>query len=198
MKFFSAHLSNKKGRQGFTLIEMLVSIAIFTFVMLITTSAIFTIVASNKKAESLKSVMDNLSFALESMTRNIRTGSSYDAYQCPNQSQLPNCPGNLGGSPGFEFASNQELYNGNPITIEYYLSNGQIMQNEPGNPDWSGPVAITASEINITRLDFYLVGSGADGYQPSVLMTVIGTAGVGTTQSQFKIQTTLSQRQIDS
>lgn len=179
-------LNHKKSQEkGFTLVEMLVSVAIFTLVMLIATSSIFTIVASNKKAESLKSVMDNLSFALESMTRNIRTGSNYF---CVDTSG--NCPG---GDSDFRFTSNQS----NGAQIEYSLSNGQIMEYES---DWGTNVAvpITASEINVTNLKFYLVGAGKDGLQPRVLMTVIGTAGTSTSETEFNIQTTLSQRQIDS
>jgi prepilin-type N-terminal cleavage/methylation domain-containing protein len=188
MKFSYLHFSKKQ--RGFTLVEMLVSVAIFTFVMLIATASIFTIVAANKKAESLKSVMDNLDFALESMTRNIRTGSSYN---CGSQaggdctsgassfyftsSQSPNCPGSC------------------PI-VGYSLSGGQIIQSES---DWTAPLPITAAEIHISTLNFILVGSAArDGLQPRVIMTVIGSAGTSSTATQFKIQTTLSQRQIDS
>lgn len=164
---------------------MLVSVSIFTLVMVITTSSIFTIIASNKKAESLRSVMDNLDFALESMSRNIRTGS---AYQCVDTNG--DCPG---GDSAFRFASNQSV----GVTVEYFLSNGSIMENDS---NWSsGALAITASEIHISSLEFYLIGSAArDGLQPRVLISVFGTAGSGSTQTQFKIQTTLSQRQIDS
>lgn len=183
-----SHFSRKNPRKGFTLVEMLVSVAIFTFVMLIATASIFTIVNANKKAESLKSVMDNLNFALESMTRNIRTGS---AYNCSSASG-GDC---LAGGTAFYFTSSQE--SGSPV-VEYYLSNGQIMENEPYTSGWT-PLPITAAEIHISTLEFYLIGSAArDGLQPRVIMSVIGSAGTSTTATQFRIQTTLSQRQIDS
>ena len=192
MKFsiFNFQFSKKFEQKGFTLIEMLVSVAIFTFVMLIATSSIFTIVTANKKAESLRLVMDNLDFALESITRNIRTGNAYSCLSGGSSggSEIGNCSQ---GATGFEFVSNQS----NGASIEYYLSNGKIMEDETG---WSNPVSITAAEIQIYSLEFYLIGSGKDMLQPRVLMTVIGTAGTSTTQTQFKIQTTLSQRQIDS
>ncbi len=199
MKYLYQHNSKKKGPSGFTLIEMLVSVSIFTLVMLITTSSIFVIVASNKKAEALKSVMDNLSFALESMTRDIRTGSTYTCLTVSGGITYTvsgsNCPG---GDPGFQFVSNQQSYNGNSIIIQFYLWQGRIWENQL-NSSWTGAVAITAPEINVSSLQFYLVGAPkGDTFQPRVLMSVIGTAGASSTQTQFDVQTTLSQRQIDS
>ena len=125
---------------------MLVSIAIFTFVMLITTASIFTVVASNKKAESLRSVMDNLNFALESMARNIRTGSGYN---CGSQSG-GNCPS---GANSFYFTSSQE-----GGIVGYYLSNGQIWEKKC---KFTSDIPITATEINVSWLRFYLVGAAA-------------------------------------
>ncbi len=197
MKFFyQPYLRGKK--KGFTLIEMLVSVAIFTLVMLITTSSIFVIIASDKKAESLKSVMDNLSFALESMTRNIRTGSEYTCLTVFGGATSVVLGNNCsGGDQGFQFVSNQQAYNGNPIVVQYYLWQNRIWEDET-NSDWTAPVAITAPEINVSSLQFYLVGAGKDTFQPRVLMSVIGTAGTSNTETNFDIQTTLSQRQIDS
>jgi len=187
MKFLYSHFSKRDTVRGFTLVEMLVSVAIFTFVMLIATAAIFTVVAANKKTESLKSVMDNLDFALESMTRNIRTGYGYACVDTGT-----NCPN---GDTAFTFTPTQSGYK----TTEYSISNGSIMeQDQQTNGSWNSAFAITAQEINVSVLKFYLVGSGKDALQPRVLMTVIGSAGTSTTATQFKIQTTLSQREIDS
>ena len=62
---------------GFTLIELLVSVSIFSIVMLVSTGAVFSIVEANKKAHTLKSVMTNLNFTLESMVRDVRVGSQF-------------------------------------------------------------------------------------------------------------------------
>ena len=64
----------EKFTTGFTLIEMMVAVSIFAIVVMISMTAILSIVDSNRKAQSLKSVMNNLNFALETMTRSIKTG----------------------------------------------------------------------------------------------------------------------------
>ena len=68
-------MSIKKTQQkGFTLIEMLDSVALFSVVLVVTLGSILTIMDSNKKARSLMSVMNNLNFSIDSMTRSIKAG----------------------------------------------------------------------------------------------------------------------------
>jgi prepilin-type N-terminal cleavage/methylation domain-containing protein len=67
--------SSKKS--GFTLIEIIVSLALFSVVVTIAVGALLILIASNRQLQNEQSVLSNLSFALDSMTREIRTGSNY-------------------------------------------------------------------------------------------------------------------------
>ena len=69
--------STRKTQAGFTLIEMIVSLAIFSIIVTMTIGALLVLIANNQKLQSEQSVMTNLSFALDSMTREIRTGTNY-------------------------------------------------------------------------------------------------------------------------
>jgi prepilin-type N-terminal cleavage/methylation domain-containing protein len=62
---------------GFTLVEMIVSLAIFSVVVTVSVGALLVLVGTNQRLQGEQEVMTNLSFALDSMTREIRTGSSY-------------------------------------------------------------------------------------------------------------------------
>src|SRR3569832_199477 len=64
-----------KPQRGFTLIEMLVSTAIFAIVMVIALGALLAMSESDRKAQSLKAVINNLNFSLDSMSRSVRTGT---------------------------------------------------------------------------------------------------------------------------
>lgn len=64
-------------KQGFTLVEMIVSLAIFSIVVTVSVGALLVLVGTNQQLQGEQSVMTNLSFALDSMTREIRTGSGY-------------------------------------------------------------------------------------------------------------------------
>ncbi len=63
--------------KGFTLIEILVSVAIFAIVMVISLGALLSMSESDRKAQTLKAVINNLNFSLDSMSRSIRTGQNY-------------------------------------------------------------------------------------------------------------------------
>jgi prepilin-type N-terminal cleavage/methylation domain-containing protein len=183
-------------KKGFTLIEVLVSVSIFSVVMLIATGSVFTIVEANKKTHSLKSVMTNLNFALESMTRDMRVGFHYVC------NDIGDCQS---GGTVFRYKANRDVnddgfYDDND-QIEYTLvtsgGTSRIYKRVYGSSDPA--IAITAEEIYITSMKFYVVGSAAnDGKQPKVVITIQGYAGVEGTRSEFNIETTVSQRSIDS
>ena len=154
-------------QKGFTIIEMMVAVSIFAIVVTISMGAIFTIVDANKKAQSLKAVMNNLNFALETKTRTIKTGQISSSFVT---------------GPSITVAD-QSLKN-----ITYTLSNKQIIRTVD-----SVPSAITAPEVEITNLNFI---RGYDtGKQPSVVMVIQGTAKLNErVSSDFNIQTTITQR----
>lgn len=76
MKYFS-----KPQQKGFTLVEMIVALAIFAIVALVAIGALLKVTDANKKSQSLKTAINNLNFALESMSREMRVGFNYACYE---------------------------------------------------------------------------------------------------------------------
>src|SRR3989344_1317808 len=64
-------------QKGFTLVEMIVSAGLFAVVMLVSVTALLSLVDANRKTQALHSVMNNLNIALDSMVRSLRMGSVY-------------------------------------------------------------------------------------------------------------------------
>ena len=60
------------------LLEMIVSVGLFSVVMTIGMVSLLNIVNANKRAQSFKIVANNLNLALESMSRDIRFGYDYE------------------------------------------------------------------------------------------------------------------------
>ena len=61
-----------------------------------------------------------------------------------------------------------------------------------------GYIAVTAPEINIDSLTFYVSGAGtSDTLQPKVTIKIQSHAGTGKGRSDFTLQTLVSQRPLD-
>lgn len=177
---------NKLNKKGFTLVEMLVSIALFAIVLVITLGSIMTIVDVNRKSQSLTIVMNDLNFALESITRSVKTGDIQ-----------------------VDESRNDSLYviedlNGGLRHVKYKFNDqGEITRSVGGTngTSWSDDIAITSDQINIESAIFKLYGGSScsnGSCQPRVLISIAGTAVVGPTiSSKFHIQTTVSQRRLE-
>ena len=63
--------------RGYTLIELLVSVAIFSLVMLFVTTAYLSLIAATRHARATSTLMTNIDTAVDFMARSIRTGTNY-------------------------------------------------------------------------------------------------------------------------
>lgn len=175
------------NNKGFSLVEILVSIAIFSIVMVTAAGALLTTIDANHKAQAIQSVMNNLNFALESMSRAIRVG---DTYHCGDSgslvsNQVPNdC---TDGNSFFAFKRSKD----NQV-VYYYLSGTQIFRQTNAGEI----LAISAPEIVIENLKFYVQGASLGSQaQPRVTIVIQGYAGAtAKIKTPFNLQTTLSQR----
>jgi len=195
--------------KGFTLIELMVSVAVFSVVMLVAISTLLSIVDANKKAQALKSVMNNLNFALESMSREIRVGTNYHCEESPAGPYDPldlaipqDC--GVGGGQLLALESSDGDFTDNDDQLVYRLnssvSGGSIERSLDAGATWT---AITAPEVNISEFTFYVTGTEtyfpalSNTQQPRVTMSIQGVAGAGNASTTFTVQATVSQRLLD-
>jgi len=75
--FTRSTLRSRDQRAGFTLIEIIVSLAIFAVVAVVAAGALVRIIAANRQAQTLQSAVNNISFALESISRELRVATVY-------------------------------------------------------------------------------------------------------------------------
>ena len=206
-------LSVHTSQQGFTLIEMLVSLALFTIIATTSVGTLLVIIGGNAQSVAEQSAMNNLSFALDSMTREIRTGTEYycgtvsqvsGASVVTSNSITQNC---ATGADGISFREAGTSITGGTgqKRIAYYFdaTEGTIMR-KVGNQD---AVRMIGEDVRINNARFFVTGStrmtvgavsnASDIRQPSVTISLDATANSADTFRDFVVQTTVTQRTLD-
>jgi Tfp pilus assembly protein PilW len=194
-----AHCKSKC--RGFTIIETMIAVSLFIIIVMMGMGALLNANALHQKSQNMRSIIDNLSFVMEDMSRNLRVGYSYDCI-LPNGA-IPDTPIPVSGSNcgGIAFKSTA---NNTISTWVYYLSgnpshntSSSIFKKVSGGT----PVQLTPDEVEINSASsFTVVGAEPppdDTKQPFVTIKLVGTITSNKVVTPFSLQTSVSQRQID-
>jgi len=179
--------------KGFTLIELMVATSLFVVIMLSALGSLFMLLDESKNSRALRFAMDNVNFAMESMTRSIRMGTDY---YCLSSGVVSlsitgskDCHAINGGGSLLIFSPQGS----SGSRVGYQLENNSIERYDSQN---TSGVSITSPDVKIESLKFFV--DGADGTipntQPSVYLIMKGTVMVKGKPTSFSIQTLASQR----
>lgn len=209
-------------RAGFTLIEMIVSLAVFSVVITIAVGALLSLIAGNQQLQSQQSIMTNLSFALDSMTREIRTGYYYYCEARPNYAAggpnnlfrdnsdldallgdaTQDCPDGNDNNwqlQGVSFIEGGNSISGGADRIMYFFDRdtGEILR-KVGD---LAPQSIVSSGLFIKNAEFWVTGSDSqengDNEQATVTIFIEAAASAAANEQSFYVQTTVAQRVLD-
>lgn len=203
--------------RGFTLVELLVTMAIFLTIITIATGALFSAQAVNVRLEQTQLILDEVNLSTEVMVRDIRYGTTF---YC--DTVLPDVPPTMrksctyptGGTvlvfrPATQLTGSTNRLNDR---VAYYISNGALYRKEYPSGGDVKTSQLTSSDIIISNLAFYVTGaqsvSGSNDYgsqsdinQPLVTIVISGTTvppKANAVPVSFSVQTTASSREIDN
>jgi prepilin-type N-terminal cleavage/methylation domain-containing protein len=197
----SQKLKNKKNG-GFTLIELMVATSIFVVVMLIAMGSLLIASDSARKAQSLRSAMDNVSFAIETMSRALRVGTDYscdtDTSGSYTATSNKDCP--LSGTGGGAIIFTPQGHGASQWDTAF--KRNQLVAGGPYSlqkcDTVNGCIDITSPDVDVQTLKFFVEGSSTvDTKQPSVYIIMKGTVAVKGQLTSFIIQTLASQRSTE-
>ena len=175
----------KNSSRGYTLIELMIAVGLFALIMMLAAGAYLMMIGISRQAQGITSGIDNLAFALETMTRTIRTST---AYSCAATSDAGDCPS--GGGDTFS------VVGPGGDAISYWSDGLNIYQTKNGDD-----VQMTDSSIKNVSLTFYSAGlSSSDTTQARVTIVVSGevTSGIDKTKVvPFTIETGATMRGSD-
>ena len=203
--------TNTQG--GFSLVEVLVSLSIFTIVVGMAVSTTIVLVDANAKAQNVQQASTNLAFALDSMSREIRTGLLYfgttggnpsrnatngatqdcNSVDCraisfieAGDSLTGSCRAGGRGRIGYRY---QQVLNGSEVEDGY-------LERRLCAGSWE---RITAPELIIDSFHFKVSNTDrTDARAPVVIMYAEAhVAGTGLTESEIIMQSSVTQQAID-
>lgn len=165
--------------RGFTIIELLVAMALFITIMIMVSVIFITAIRSERGITALIAANDSVFLTLEQMAREIRVGRGFAVSNMPPKISFTNTVGDL-----IEYS----YVTGGPL--------GWIERSVNGGP----PQKITADNVNISDFDIIARGQAvSDGFPTRITLTLsVGTLGVPSVANAFTdIQTTITVRNLD-
>ncbi len=189
-------------KNGFTLIEMMVAVSIFSIVAVIVSGALITVMSINRQAQATKIVVDNLRFAMDSMVMRLRDGTNYHCLTS-NPSSLStgslsglNCGFDGSGSPeGVAIVFNSKRVLESNMQIGYRLiTNGDgVGVLQIGTQAAEGFIDMTSREIDVESLQFHVVGYDPGDVPPRVGLSIQART-VGKVKTEFHLETVVDFR----
>jgi len=201
----NTNLSQKNTRArwqhsaGFSMIELLVAVSIFAIVMTTAVGTLIAVIRAGSSAQSAQALTTNLSFVLDIMTRELRTGYMYycdDDVESGGslESSYQDC---ASGASAIAFTDSET-----GDRVGYQLNGTAIEQRiddtDGGSTGW---IPITSAQVVIEDLQFVVEGGapGAiDELQPRIRVLLHGKAtDTLTEESEFFIQSSVTSRELD-
>jgi len=190
-----------KFTSGFTLIELMVASTLFTIIMMMGVGSLVVSSNSAKSSQKLRTAVDNVNFAMESMTRELRTGKYYYCLEGGEVALTDNLTRDCtNGNGNIIVFTPPQLTAQSPLRIAY-----KIHTREGSNPTTYSlqrcdPICanVVSEDVDIQLLKFYVTGSSTiDSIQPSIKILIKGVVTVKGVGTPFTLQTMVSQRSSD-
>jgi prepilin-type N-terminal cleavage/methylation domain-containing protein len=211
MKLFLS--KNFKNNHGFTIIEVMIALAIFTVIVTIGIGAVLDATSQHARTQNIRTVMDDLNFVMEDMSRNIRLGSEIRCVFPGNDVPYPgyvdsttgkiltaDCPTSV--PPSVPFGSNKIILKSvdGATRITYVISQTDGVVKQIGdNPIDAKSITPPEVVMDIQKSGFTVHGSAeGDQTQPMVTIRLAGTIKFKDGDSNFSIETTVVLRALDS
>jgi len=160
--------------KGFSIVELLISIVIFSLILLAVISFLLSMNSSNLKTMSTRDALDNAKGALEEISYEIRSAKGiYTPTTTSNQLSLETL---------------KYLPDGEATTfIDFFLCGTSVCIKKEG----SSPVILTSASVQATNLTFSQISTGTS---KSVKISLTINSGGGSGSSSSVITSTASLR----
>ncbi len=207
---------NKKNIQGYSLVEILVVLGLFSSIATLSLGALFNAQSVNARLQETQAILDNINLSSQTVTREIRFGSDfYCSTTLPtSQSVVPTQRKNCeeGTTPGTILIFRPSDATNELDRVAYYVSNGVLFKDVYPYLGSTTVLQMTSDDVNITSFRVNVNGANTstgendvsnaiDYAQPLIRIYLTGKtrpAKASTPPATFDIQTAVSARELDN
>lgn len=198
--------------RGFTLIELMVTAALFITVITIATGALFSAQAINIKLQETQAILDEMNLSVQMISKDIRYGSQFYCSSDPEDSAAKapearnSCAYPSGGTAVF-FRPPTALAGTTDATKDravYFINNNTLYKTEYPFGGAPQTYPITSQDVKIESFEAYITGaetSPANLNQPLITFTVTGVTvprALNVKKVHFSLQQSVSPRGLDN
>ncbi len=190
---------NQKTQKAYTLIEVLIAVAIFFTVIAGPTGLFVSSLKSQNRILSVREIIDNSSHVFEYMSRALRMarkeldcGPEKDACTCLEDSSYGSNYEITYGGRGIKFNNFQQP----SVCQEFFWDTADNRLKE--SKDGAEPIALTSDDLEVVSFKFEEFGLNQDdNIQPRITIFLELTKKNQTEPPKIRVQTTVSQRNLD-
>lgn len=174
---------------GFTLVEIMVSLAIFSLVIAVVLQLFFYAGRAHRIILAKSQIMGEMAYNLEHISRGLRMAKKTQDTDCLSEKGL-NFEKTVAGGIKFQTVNSS----GQVECVEYYVSNGVLMEHRR-NPEREFDLPITSPAISVSQFSIAEYGwPQSDRLQPRVTLHI---KMEGRENQSMENQITVSQRDLD-
>ncbi len=179
------------NNKGFTLIEILITVAIFSLAIGAMSGIFASVLRNQRQGLSTQQLIDSTSYNLEYISRALRMARK-------QTKDLPSCLSQNGLNYELNVVKDRITFlNYQGDCYQIYLQGNRIYQKR----NQENPLPITPANLSVSSLQFNLSGeSDADNLQPRVTLAFVIENINPKIQEKIKlrVQTAISQRELDT
>lgn len=172
-----------KNEEGFTLIEVLVAVGIFVYVVLIATQIFKMTIEAQQKSIASKHLQENIRYCLEAMSKEVRMARPDRDGTCVPEDTVY-----------YTNAGNDELWflNQYDRCVHYFLDGDRLKINRGGSETY-----MTPSNLSVGNLEFNVAGSLPNDQILTTIKIISTVSDERLTEQTLRIQTSLSNRHYE-
>jgi len=162
---------------GYTLIELMVAIGVFSIVVAMTSAMFVTSLRGQEKSYTSQNVADSARYAMEMMSREIRMGTGFSS-----------------DGTYLQFTSTMPHRDGQTVKFWRDVGSSRIMFDDDIS-DAVSEAAITSANVSVTTLSFLLDGTSSHE-RITIVMRVESVGTKEDVKTTINLQTTVSPRRL--